>query len=123
MNTITNETVSKSTTASSGTLAEQATWRGRSFARRVARAASSLALVGLLLALLAPSQLACGSGSAQTCSSSDEKSCTDTFNACVQKAAAAADRAACQTCVDNYCSCYSACGNTCDRPTLARQCQ
>ena len=82
-------------------------------------------LAALLVVALAPSQLACGggSGSAGTCSSSEDKACTDTFDTCTQTAAANADKAACQKCVDNYCNCYSACGNTCDRPKLSATCQ
>ena len=89
------------------------------------RAVSSLALAALLFATLAPSQLACGggSGSAGTCSASEEKACTDPFDTCTQNAAASGDKAACQKCVDSYCNCYSACGNTCDRPRLSAVCQ
>jgi hypothetical protein len=85
----------------------------------------SLVFAALLVVAIAPSQIACGggSGSAGTCSASEDKACTDTFDSCTQAAAANADKAACQKCVDTYCNCYSACGNSCDRPKLSATCQ
>jgi len=77
-------------------------------------------LLGALL-LVSSAALADG-GQPETCSSSEESACTNTFTDCTNKAAAAADKAACQKCVDNYCSCYDSCGNTCDRDKKSATC-
>lgn len=87
----------------------------------------SLPIVALALVLLfgvTSTQVACSSttDSAKTCSQSEDSACTGTYTTCVADAAASADKAACQKCVDDYCSCYDKCGNTCDKQKLAGQC-
>jgi len=80
-------------------------------------------LPGLSLVLLAASQLACSSSTpAKVCNTTEESACTNTYTDCSTKAAAAADHAACLKCVDDYCACYSACGNTCDKVKLQGTC-
>ena len=83
------------------------------------RVLGSVLLGALLLVSLGAPQAGCSS---KTCSSSEESACTNTFTDCTNKAAAAADKAACQKCVDNYCSCYDSCGNTCDRDKKSATC-
>ena len=83
------------------------------------RSLISLVVAGLVITTFAANELACSS---KTCSSSEESACTNTFTDCSSKAAAIADHAACLKCVDNYCNCYSACGNTCDKSRLQGTC-
>ena len=86
----------------------------------------SLPVVALALVSLfgvTSTQAACSSSdTAKTCSQSEDDACTSTYSSCVATAAASADRVACQKCVDDYCACYSKCGNTCDKQKLAGQC-
>lgn len=84
------------------------------------RSLASVAFVGFLFTALLANETACSS---KTCSSSEESACTNTFTTCTNNAAASADKAACQKCVDDYCNCYSACGNTCDKAKLSAACQ
>ena len=80
-----------------------------------------LALVVVSVFGVTATQAACSS-TAKTCSSSEESSCTNTYSTCISAAAAAADKAACQKCVDDYCNCYDKCGNSCDKSKLSGQC-
>ena len=89
----------------------------------VKSAVVSLPIFALVLASLfgvTSAQVACSS--AKVCSQSEESACTSTYSTCVAASAAAADRPACQKCVDDYCSCYDKCGNSCDKQKLAGQC-
>lgn len=61
------------------------------------------------------SEVACSS---KTCSSSEEQACTDKYTSCINAAAANADKAACDKCNSDYCSCYDSCGNSCDKSKL-----
>lgn len=72
-------------------------------------------LVGLLGTLgVTATQTACHS----TCSDSEERDCTNKYTECITAASAAADLAACDKCNADYCSCYDACGTTCDKSKL-----
>jgi len=73
----------------------------------------------LFIAGSSATQVACSS---KTCSSSEDQACTNTYTTCITTAAAAASLAQCQKCVDDYCNCYNACGNTCDSAKLKGQC-
>jgi hypothetical protein len=83
------------------------------------RSLASVAFVGVLFTTLLANETACSS---KTCSSSEESACTNAYTDCTNKAAAAADKAACQKCVDDYCSCYDKCGNSCDKNKLSSAC-
>jgi hypothetical protein len=85
----------------------------------------SVTVVGLLVAALSANELACSSSTAaaKVCSQSEESACTTAYTDCSTKASVAADKVACQKCVDTYCSCYSSCGNTCDKSQLSASCQ
>jgi len=83
------------------------------------RSIVSLVVAGLVITTFAANELACSS---KVCSSSEESACTNTYTDCVNKAAASADHAACLKCVDDYCTCYSSCGNTCDKSKLQGTC-
>lgn len=61
--------------------------------------------------------------SSKVCTTSEESACTSTYTSCINTAALTADKVACQKCVDDYCACYSACGNTCNKAQLSGQCQ
>lgn len=74
------------------------------------------AVLAVLFAILC----ACSSSSSKTCSTDEESACTNTYTTCINNAGT--DRTACQKCVDDYCSCYNKCGNTCDRDRLNGQC-
>jgi hypothetical protein len=78
------------------------------------RSIVSLAVAGFVI-----TTFACSS---KVCSSSEESACTSTYTDCINKAAAAADHAACLKCVDDYCTCYGSCGNTCDKAKLQGTC-
>jgi hypothetical protein len=56
--------------------------------------------------------------SASVCSADEENACTTTYTNCTTAAALAVDEAAGKKCGDDYCSCYDACGSTCDRSKL-----
>src|SRR5438874_105716 len=56
----------------------------------------SVVFGGLLLLGAGLFHAACSS---KTCSTSEEQACTSTYTDCVNKAAAAADKAACQKCI------------------------
>ncbi len=76
----------------------------------------------LFLVMLSASHLACTSSSpAKVCTTTEEAACTTPFTECTSNAAATADKAACVKCVDDYCACYSACGNTCNKADLNAQ--
>lgn len=84
--------------------------------RRFVRAVGALALAGLSLSAVVIHESGCSS---KVCSTSEESSCTTTYTTCITAAAMAGDMAACTKCVDDYCACYDACGNTCDRTKLS----
>lgn len=73
----------------------------------------------LALGASGATQLGC---SGKTCTSSEDNACTTTYTDCINKAAAATSLAQCQKCVDDYCACYNACGNTCDSAKLKSTC-
>lgn len=77
------------------------------------------ALVAAAFAALAPTlTTACAS----VCTDDEEQACTDTYNACISAAAAAADLTACQKCVDDYCGCFDDCGTDCNADSLSNTC-
>ena len=84
----------------------------------------SLPVIALALASVfgvTSTQVACSS-TPKTCSQSEDQACTDTYTTCISAASAAADKPACQKCIETYCSCYDKCGNSCDRQRLSGQC-
>ena len=83
------------------------------------RSLISLAVAAMVITTFAANELGCSS---KVCTSSEESACTSTYTSCTSKAAATADHAACVKCVDDYCNCYSACGNTCDKSRLQGTC-
>jgi hypothetical protein len=90
---------------------------GRALLRTVV-STLSLSLVVGALAVTVTAPAGCGG----PCSSSEEQSCTSTYNTCIQNAAATASLAACQACVDDYCSCFDSCGSDCDSAALSGAC-
>ena len=90
-----------------------------SFVRHLVSVAAVASVVLGSLGIVATTQTACSS---KTCSTSEEKACTDAYTTCTNEAAAAADKSKCQQCIDTYCSCYDSCGNTCDRDKVSGSC-
>lgn len=83
------------------------------------RSLVSFIVAAIVVSTFAANDLACSS---KVCTSTEESTCTSAFTDCSSKAAATADHAACLKCVDNYCACYTACGNTCDKARLQGTC-
>ena len=54
----------------------------------------------------------------KVCTTEEETSCTTAYTTCVNTAAAAGDAEGGKKCGDSYCSCFDACGSTCDRSKL-----
>jgi hypothetical protein len=54
----------------------------------------------------------------KVCTTEEETACTTTYTTCVNTAAAAGDSEGGKKCGDSYCSCFDACGSTCDRSKL-----
>ncbi|HNS99985.1 MAG TPA: hypothetical protein PKL73_23705 [Polyangiaceae bacterium] len=76
---------------------------------------SSLFLVACALAFLGCSD---DEDSGKVCTADEETACTTAYTTCSSEAAANADMQACNQCIEDYCKCYSNCGNTCDKSKL-----